>query len=186
MYSGGPTDRTVTRASDKRNIGGRLRTWGHAIARELTGPWRTAICNPVLPQIKETGGLLLQRIRNSCNLVGENSWRPSSRKRVNCSCRSFQKSDCERFALYRERIAISLFCSQKMINSLEKPKSEFYTVNIHLPASEYLRKQDRSRNLGMGSRISLFALFSGNFFWTNCDIWPFYFYQSCDTMISYK
>ena len=37
----------------------------------------------------------------------------------------------ERFALFQEQIAISLFCLQKKSESLEKPKGEFPTLQKH-------------------------------------------------------
>ena len=41
---------------------------------------------------------------------------------------SLQMSNCERFALFQEWTAISLFCSQKTSDSLKTPKREFPLV----------------------------------------------------------
>ena len=43
-----------------------------------------------------------------------------------------------RFALFQEGIALSLFCSQKTSDSLEKPKSEFPTlITVHCTRSNW-------------------------------------------------
>ena len=49
---------------------------------------------------------------------------------ANLSHRSLQKSDREQFVLFQEWIAILIFCSQKTIDSLKKPKSEFPTLVV--------------------------------------------------------